>query len=409
MTSESRNPILPPIYAVISSFILIVAFSTVDLAISPLAELFRINFQVPIEKVLWLISSCTFGIVLGVFAGPVFTRSFRVPGIVAACTPVMLISLALFLLIPNFYGALLVRFFFGLAVGVLSTVMWWITFHGIGKEYFQSMLTVLVGSRPLAVAVGVPSAGMIALYFGGWKTAFLVLLILIVAAGIMLILSFPKDEEEKKPLALSSFFKEYHTALSLPGAKLYYLSLTINKVCYFGFYSMTGIWFIRIYHLTPFNISSLLVFIGLAEATIAFAVPMVFRAFGQDRMFYLSLFLSIPVFALLFRGEFILPVSVFLFALFVVLDRIYSMALIASIPQMFKDCPNKTIMGSLMTLSAWSSLMAISWFQGEFLDAIGLKTTGLILWGCLIIGSLLLYFACRKQNRKEAGTETAAA
>ena len=279
----------------------------------------------------------------------------------------------------------------------MSTVMWWLAFHGIAREHFQSMLTVLVGSRPVAVAIGVPAAGLVALY-GGWKTSFLVLLILIMVAGILLLLSFPEDEEEKKPLAFSAFFHEYYAALALPGAALYYLSLTINKVCYFGFYAMTGIWFMRLYQLTPFNISSLLVFIGVAEASIAFAVPLVFRAFGQERMFYLSLFLSIPVFALLYQGQFILPVSIFLFALFVVLDRIYSMALIAAIPQMFKDCANKAIMGSLMTLSAWLSLMFISWFQGQFLDVLGLKAVGLILLCCLGAGSGLLFLAVKRQS-----------
>jgi predicted MFS family arabinose efflux permease len=399
MTRESCTPALPQIYAVISSFILVFAFATVDLAISPLADLFRGYYQVPIEKVLWLISTCTLGIVAGVFIGPVLTRSFRVSSIAALCTPVLLISLALFLVINNFYGALAVRILFGLSVGLLSTVMWWITFHGISKEHFQSMLTVLVGSRPLAVAIGVPAAGLIA-SFGGWKAAFLVLLVLILVAGIMLFFSFPKDEEEKKPLGFSSFFKEYTSALSLPGAGLYYLGLTINKICYFGFYSMIGIWFIRIYQLTPFNISSLLIYIGLAEATTAFAVPLGFKAFGQERMFTAALFLSIPVFAFLYRGEFTLPVSVFLFALFAVLDRIYSMALVASIPQTFKGCTNKTIMGSLMTMTAWCSLMMISWFQGEFLDTIGLKTCGLILLISLTVGSILIYFAFVKGNRR---------
>ena len=93
-----------------------------------------------------------------------------------------------------------------------------------------------------------------------------------------------------------------------------------------------------------------------------------------------------------------MPVSIFLFALFVVLDRIYSMALIAAIPQMFKDCANKAIMGSLMTLSAWLSLMFISWFQGQFLDVLGLKAVGLILLCCLGAGSGLLFLAVKRQS-----------
>lgn len=403
MSGESFKPALPQIYAVIASFVLIFAFATVDLAISPLAELFQINYKVPIERVLWLISSCTFGIVAGVFIGPVLTRSYKVSTIAALSTPVLLLSLALFLVVGDFNWALVVRVLFGLAVGILSTVMWWMTFHGISKEHFQSMLTVLVGSRPLAVAVGVPVAGMIAMH-AGWKGSFLCLLSLILLAGLMLFFSFPADNEEKKPLSFSSFLGEYCQALSLPGAKLYYLGLTINKVCYFGFYSMTGIWFMRIYHLTPFNVSSLLIFIGLAEAVTSFAVPLAFKRFGRERMFALALFGSIPVFLILYQGDYVLPVSVFLFALFAVLDRTYSMALIASIPQTFKGCTNKTIMGSLITLTAWFSLMVISWFQGEYLGVLGLKTTGLIQWICLAGGSALLYYANSIGNKQQDAT-----
>ena len=60
---------------VVASFLLIFSFSSVDSAISLLAEELRRSFHVPIHKVLPLISFCTSGVVLGIFLGPALTAA----------------------------------------------------------------------------------------------------------------------------------------------------------------------------------------------------------------------------------------------------------------------------------------------------------------------------------------------
>jgi len=158
---------------VAASFVIIFAFSSVDHAISPLAEIFSNFFSVPLGNSLWLISYCTLGIVVGLIAGPAMLKASDCGRLVKGSVVVLGAALALFLLCPYFYGSLFLRFVFGLGAGVLSTAMWWLTYEGVAKPYYEAMVTVLMASRPMAVALGVPLAGYMSAWWS-WRAAFFV-------------------------------------------------------------------------------------------------------------------------------------------------------------------------------------------------------------------------------------------
>jgi len=67
--------------SVLLAFILIFAFSSVDNAVSPMVGRIAQTYGVGLEKVLWLISACTAGTVLGVFLGPWFTSRLKPGGL----------------------------------------------------------------------------------------------------------------------------------------------------------------------------------------------------------------------------------------------------------------------------------------------------------------------------------------
>ena len=380
---------------VFSSLILIFAFSAVDLAISPLVKVFHGYYSIPMEKILWLISYCTLGIVIGVFTGPAITRTFRVNKVAGISSFTMALSLALFLIVQDFTLALILRVIFGISVGIISTVMWWLAYHGVSKESMHPMITVMMAARPLAVALGVPLTGMIAMTYG-WKNSFSLLLGLILISSFLLYRSMPEDKDEKSSFCITGIINEYTTTLKIPWSITFFTGLMINKICYFGFYSMAGIWFMKYYKLTPFNIAGILLYIGLGEASINFVIPVLIKRFGQKAVFITSIIAGGIFFSLLFRGNLPLKASIALFALFAMMDRIYSMAMVVKLPEMFSECTNKTVMGSMVTLSAWISLMGISWVQGSYLDKLGIQTIGYVLMGSFVTGSAILYFVQHK-------------
>ncbi len=380
---------------VISCFALIFAFSSVDHAISPLVDVLRLFYGVEIQKALWLISYCTLGIVVGVFAGPVIIKNRRVGKVIIVSGAFVIVSLAGFLVTDNFYSALLIRFVFGISAGVLSTTMWWIAYHGVSKPYYQPMITVLMAARPMAVALGVPMAGITASVLG-WKSAFWLFFILFAVSFAALVKFIVNDETSKTAITFRSFIDEYKEVFSLPYAKIFYLGLMINKMCYFGFYSMAGIWFIRHYNLGFLQIAKALSYVGICEALSNFFIPRILKLLGYRRTFNFSVTASCLLFYVFMQGMLPLKAAVFSFAVFVVLDRIYSMALVIKIPEMFPDCKNKTVMGSLITLTAWTGLTFISWFEGKYLDAAGMRVMEHILFLCLVSGCLILNFVLKK-------------
>ena len=81
------------------------------------------------------------------------------------------------------------------------------------------------------------------------------------------------------------------------------------------------------------------------------------------------------------------------------LDRIYSMALVISIPQMFPSIGEKTAFGSLNTLTAWGAMTVISGIQGTFTPLWGMTAMEHLLLICFIIGSLAITYVQYKTGQ----------
>lgn len=374
---------------VAASFAVIFAFSAVDHAISPMVEVFHSFFAVPLGSVLWLISYCTSGIVAGIIIGPALTRSYKTETLTIASIILLSSALGLFLFSHNFALSLALRFVFGVGSGILSTSMWWLAYEGVAKKYYEAMITVLMAARPMAVAVGVPLAGYMQMHTG-WQGAFGLFLGMIIVSGIVLALTTTKDTAEKQPLSFKNIFHNYGEALAQPHAKELYAGLMIGKMCYFGIYSALGIWMIEHYGLGVEAITRQLMYIGLAETFVNFVIPPILKL-GHKKVLIASLAGAVTVFAAAVYAVLPLHWSVFFLALFVILDRVYSMAVIITVPKMFPACTNKAVMGNLMTLTAWIGLTVISWFEGQFLNIIGIRAIETILLLCLAAGVVMVY------------------
>lgn len=396
---------------VLSSFLLIFGFSTIDSAISPMvAELAR-HFNVMMNSVLLLISWATIGTVIGVLLGPALTTRFRVPSLLAAATVGLLAGLFVFLSTDSLMLAQLSRLVFGLSSGTIAACMWWITFYGVPKSHYQAMMAVLMSARPLATALGVPLVGMLTAHALSsssvlpaeitpgsaapalsWQFSFWLFGAVMAVSGVVLVLSLrSSDREEKKPLSLDRMIMEYIKAFEVPLAAQYYIGFTINRMCYFGFYSVSGIWFITHYGLNLTSISKALFAIGLGEAVVNFIVPAIRNRLGHSLTFTGSLVASGLVFPLFIGGSLPYGAALFLITLFMILDRIYCMAMVITLPEMFPQAQNKTVFGSLNTLTAWAGLTAIAWLQGHFLHLVGLAAIQYLLFACFVVGSLMLY------------------
>jgi len=380
---------------VIFCFVLIFSFSAVDHAISPLVDAIHSYYGISLETSLELISYCTLGIVIGVFIGPAFIRSYKAPHVSTVSSMGLVISLLLFLITSDFHIALILRFIFGLSAGVLSTTFWWIAYHGVNKKYYNAIITSLMASRPLAIALGVPLTGVIASTLE-WKSAFWFFLIMILISVAVLYKTMATDHDPKAGIQFGSVFSEYVDALKLPNSMVLYTGLMINKMCYFGFYSMAGIWFIKHYGLDTLRITTALMYIGLAETFINFVIPRIISWGGHKRILAYSLILSNIIFLALITSSLPLQLAVLFFAVFAMLDRVYSMIFVMSIPMLFPACPNKSVMGSLITLGSWLALTMISWFEGKYLEVVGIGRVEILLWASLTIGSVIIYYVIYK-------------
>ncbi|MBR3603754.1 MAG: MFS transporter [Elusimicrobiaceae bacterium] len=379
---------------VIATFVVVFSFSTVDHAISPLVEWLSFFFHTGAERTLWLISSCTAGIVLGLFLGPQLLKTFRISQVLWASLLMMVGGIWAFVSIPFFPVSLLIRLVFGLGAGLFSTVLWWLTYEAIDKRFYLPMIIVLTAARPMAVAAGVP----LVLYSStllNWRVSFAITGVLIALFCTAFIFTAPPDNKEKSKFTLMALFKTYQTAWKTPHLKDFFTAMLINRLCYFGFYSMLGLWFIGHYQLSTPQLARPLMAIGLCETIINFVVPVLMKI-GQKKLFYLSLLFNIVFFGLFAWGALPLWVTILFIGLFAMTDRIYGMLLLIFIPSIFKDSKDRTTIGSLVTLVSWMSLMLISWIEGSFLESIGLKNMAVLLLVFLAISFALYIKMLRK-------------
>jgi predicted MFS family arabinose efflux permease len=375
--------------AVCSSFALVFAFSSVDHAISPLVETFSVYYAQPLNRILWLISACTAGIIFGILAGPALMKAAGPKRLAFAGAALLAVSLTFFITAGNFHLALALRFAFGLGAGIISTIMWWLAYEGVPRRYYTAMITVLMAARPMAVAAGVPIAGYIACR-ANWRWSFSLFLVLAAASAAFLLFSMPGKKTEPSRLKLTGFFTAYRHALGAKHAAGFYGGLMLTRMCYFGFYSMLGIWMIRYYGLDVGAITRQLMYIGIAETLVNFIIPPILKL-NRRRVFAASVILSAVVFAGFAYGKLPLGLSVLLIALFVMLDRVYSMAAVMAIPEIFSQLTDKTATGNMVTLTAWTGLALISAIEGITLSVAPVSVTATILILCLNCGLVCLY------------------
>lgn len=358
--------------AIISSFILIFAFNAIDNAISPLVKPISSAFGVSEASALLLISVCSGATAAALLLGPAILSLSRAKKLLLCTVIAMSAAQIIFVLTSSFQAALFFRALAGFTAGIIATLMWRITFHGVSKENFPAMIAVLMSARPLATAIGVPLAGMLAWKIN-WQTPMWIIAAITCASGILLYFFFPEkadlpDEGKKE----GGIIRPYIKALSVPYALSYYISITVNRMAYFGFYSFCGIWFYNHYGMNIKDISLALLVIGLAEAAINFSTSSIIKIFGQKRTLLASTGISALLLPLFIYGHFPIGITVAMIAAFMLLDRVYSMALIITIPQMFPSTGDKTAFGSLNTLTAWGAMMLIAWFQSRFTDVLGI-------------------------------------
>lgn len=380
---------------VISAFMIVFAFGTVDHAISPMVEVLQGVFAVPEQRVLWLISYCTIGIVFGLFAGPQLLKTFKIKNVLFWAIFMQIAGLGVFVTVKIFYISLAARFLFGLGSGIISTILWWLAYEAVDRNFYTPMITVLTASRPMAVAAGVPLV-MYGTKHLGWAAAFALTGVILFLFCFSFAWALPDDNKTKTGFTLKNIALTYSAAFKTPLLKNFFAAMFINRLCYFGFYSMLGIWFAHKYGLTTVQMAKPLMVIGLCETVINFIVPKLMKI-GQKKLFYAALVINTAVFAAFIWG--FMPVwhSIFFIGIFAMTDRIYNMLLLMFIPKIFPNAQDKTTIGSLVTLVSWTSLAVVSYAQGAFLGALGINVFAALLIAALILG-FLVYLPVLKQT-----------
>jgi len=382
------------LFVPIFAFFLIFFFSSVDSSISPMIKDISLWYGINLEKGLLFISSCTGAVVFGVLLGPWLMTILSPKKILLISGSLLCLSTILFAIGSNFYIGIFFRFISGFASGLIASLMWWLAYHGVEKKYMGFMLANLMSARPLASAIGVPLMGLMAYSFS-WIFSIMILASLIFVSFILLYLLFPTGDGSL--LSEKNIIKGYLNALKIPYSFYFYLGFFINRLCYFGFYAICGIWFLEHYNLNLKSISYYLFIIGIGEAIINFFSPKLIIYFGYLKSFLIPILISILILPIFIFGMPKISVAVAFITLFMLLDRFYSMALVLKIPEMFNITGNKTIFGSLNTLSAWLSISFISAFSSWLIKNKGIFYVELSLCVFFLSGSAILFY-CLKKN-----------
>ncbi|MGM9992760.1 MAG: MFS transporter [Candidatus Bruticola sp.] len=414
---------------VVLAFILIFAFNSIDNAISPMADTIGQSFQVQAHTVLLFISFCTGGTVAGLLFGPSLVSAFKSSRLLFWCTLLLSVTQIAFACSSSFEMGLVLRTLSGLGAGFTASVMWSLTFHGVSKAYFPAMIAVLMSARPLATALGVPLAGLLTSEFN-WRLPIFIIAALTAVSGLALAWFYPsppadlgKEAAANRPtaedservstdsnikastsplcsrLTLSSFgsigravIEPYIKALSVPHAVTYYLGSLINRMAYFGFYSLCGLWFPFHYKLDIKEVSLALFIIGLADCIINFFTNSIIKRFGHRSTFLVSIIFSLFLLPVFIYGQLNVQVAVGAIAVFMTLDRIYSMALVISVPDMFPSIGDKTAFGSLNTFTAWGAMSVIAALQGFFTQRWGMTFMESLLILCFAVGGAMITY-----------------
>lgn len=381
-------------FIIIFSGLLIFSFASADNAVSPLVGVFHGYYLVSMPTVLLLISSCTFGIVIGMLLGPIFIANLGASKTLISATILLSLSTLLFILTKQFNLAVLWRMMFGFFSGLLANVMWWLTFQYTKGKASDAMVVVMMTARPVALCLGIPLTGLIATHLN-WQAAFGVFLVLTLLSGLVLYV-FSKKDKASHTKHISGLFREYSNVFKLSYSLWFYLGMFLNACGYFGFYAFAGIWFIKHYQLTLRQISTLFLFIGMGEIIINFISPWLYRKLVYKKLFTLICIANLIVFGLFINAQFRLLWTVLLIVLFIMLNRVFLFPVIRNIPVLFKTHENKATLGALITLSMWLGFAIVSWLQAKLLLIVGINFVGNLLLTLLGLGLLITYWVQKR-------------
>lgn len=378
--------------AVAASFLFIFFFSSVDNSVSPMIKEISDWYLINPEKALLFISVCSMAVIPGLLAGPWLIAVFSPQRALLFSGILLSVSAFLFSFFSSFHAGLAARIFAGFASGTAASVMWWLAYHGVEKKHMGFMLATLMSARPLATAIGVPLAGLLAFSLD-WRYPVWGLGFLIMFSGLWLYFSFPRGDGSRPE---KKIFSGYLSALRTPYAPLFYSGFFLNRMCYFGFYAFCGLWFRKHYGLDLRSISIYLFFIGLGEAFINFFSAALVSRFGWMKTFLWPYMLSLVLLPFFIFGKMQIRLAVFLIFFFMLLDRVYSMALVIRIPAMFSSSGDKTAFGSLNTLSAWLAGSAVSALFSRLISERGLFPAEISLIFFFAAGFSLIFYCLKK-------------
>ena len=116
------------------------------------------------------------------------------------------------------------------------------------------------------------------------------------------------------------------------------------------------------------------------------------KRFGHRSTFLVSIISSLVLLPIFIYGKLNLTAAVAAIAIFMTLDRIYSMALVISVPDMFPSVGDKTAFGSLNTFTAWGAMSIIAALQGVFTERWGMAAMETLLILCFIVGGAMITY-----------------
>lgn len=377
---------------IIFTAMLIFAFASADNAISPLVEKLHEFFLVPMPTILLLISSCTFGIVLGTFVGPVLIQNRQRKWLLLAVLGVTLSTL-FFTITKLFYLALLWRTLFGFACGILASIVWWLTFQVADSKTSDAMVVVTMTARPLALCIGVPIAGFLATKTN-WQVAFWIFLLIMILSGLILFSS--TDKQAKNTINKQALLQEYRSVFRVQYSFRFYMGIVFNGMAYFGFYGLAGLWFIQQYKLKLDVIAMLFLVIGFSEVAVSFIAPWLYRKFRNKNLLAFISIIDVVSFGLFISGDLPLALAVAMIMVFIIANRIFLFPIVKSIPTVFVTHENKATLGSLVTLSLWFGFAIVSWLEAKMLMITGMGAVAFMLMLCLML-SVVVSFYVQKQ------------
>lgn len=381
-------------FIALSVTLIVFAYASADNAVSPLVSVFHGFFHVSEADVLYLISSCTFGIVLGSFIGPILVARYTGAKLLLFSAIVLSLSTISFITLNYFYAAIFFRFIFGLCCGFLAAIIWWITFHKVTGKASDFMVVITMTTRPLAMCLGIPLVGLIT-SMTSWQISYAFLVVLLLASSFMLFFSLGKPDKQEITTK-TSLIQEYKNIFGLKHSANFYFGVVLNSFTYFGFYAFAGIWFTQHYNLNFLQISTMFLLIGGAEVIINFISPYIYRNFNYRKAFFVMCVSAILVFALFIHAYFSLYVSLSLIILFILFNRAMIFAVIRTMPAAFPAHKNKTTLGSLITLSMWLGFAIVSGVQGKLLSRVNLDVVETLLIAILTIGMILIFITQKK-------------